>query len=242
LPQCDFPPGYPSILQPPGALKRVGDTADMKWNQCRAWVAVAVLALGACLPARAQDDEDAGQFGALVANGESVHGTITAIHGNDLTLKDEEGQVYQVETGPNPYFRKEDTPIRLGDLKPGDIVFAAGEEDPKNHALGAVFVIEIDPKTYQEARSTFGKTWTAGKVTAVHDLSITIERPDHVSQVITVDENTSFRKRRDSVTLADVTVGESISAKGALDHGKFRATVLAIDPRGQRLPTSAGPQ
>lgn len=214
----------------------------MKWNHYGAWMALAVLALGVSLPATAQDDEDAGQFGALVANGESVHGTITGIHGSELTLKDEEGRIYKVETGANTYFRKQDDPIRLSDLKAGDIIFAAGEDDPQNQALGAVFVIEIDPKTYEEAKSSFGKTWTAGKVTAIHDLSITIERPDRVSQVITVDENTSFKKRHDSVTLADVKVGESVSARGELDHGRFRATVLAIDPRGQRFPVSVNPR
>ncbi len=45
-----------------------------------------------------------------------------------------------------------------------------------------------------------------------------------------MDENTSFRKRREDVTLADVKVGEFISAQGALHEDSFLATSLRIMP------------
>jgi Domain of unknown function (DUF5666) len=194
--------------------------------------------LAAGLLLQAQQDQEQGQFGELLANGQSVHGTITAIHGGALTLKDEAGQLYQVETGVNTFFRKDRDPIQLKDLHPGDIVFAAGEQDNAAKALGAVFVVEIDPAEYEKARAAFGRTWTAGRVEAIHNLEITIERPDHVKQVIAVDENTSFREQHQSITLGDLQVGDAISARGAVEKGRFRATVLAVRPKGQRI---AGP-
>jgi Domain of unknown function (DUF5666) len=190
-----------------------------------AWVLLGLLA--ASLGAQAQQDQEQGQFGDLLA-----------IHGGELTLKDEEGQLYKVETGANTFFRKERDPIQLQDLHLGDIVFAAGEQDDASKALGAVFVVEIDPKEYEKARAAFGKTWTAGRVETIHDLEITIERPDHVKQVIAVDENTSFREQHQSITLGDIKVGDAVSARGAVQNGRFRATVLALRPKGQRI---AGP-
>jgi hypothetical protein len=68
-----------------------------------------------------------------------------------------------------------------------------------------------------------------GKVTAIHELRITIERAgDKQAQIVAVDENTSFRKHREDVTLADVKVGDMISAEGALHADTFLATNLRI--------------
>ncbi|HTD54552.1 MAG TPA: hypothetical protein VK670_04170, partial [Silvibacterium sp.] len=64
-------------------------------------------------------------------------------------------------------------------------------------------------------------------------------RPDNVTQTIVVDENTSFRKRRDSITLADIKIGDNISARGSLQNGNFLATVLAVG--GPSGPGPGGP-
>ncbi len=80
-----------------------------------------------------------------------------------------------------------------------------------------------------------------GKVTAIHELKITIERAnDKQTQTVAVDENTSFRKRREDVTLADVNVGDFISAQGALHADTFLATTLRIMP--PRTGGSGAPQ
>jgi hypothetical protein len=80
-----------------------------------------------------------------------------------------------------------------------------------------------------------------GRVTAIHELKITIERAgDKQAQIIAVDENTGFRKHREDVTLADVKVGDMISAEGALHGDSFLATNLRImNPEAGR-PHAAG--
>ena len=42
------------------------------------------------------------------------------------------------------------------------------------------------------------------------------------------DENTSFRKRRDPITLADVQVGDMVRVEGAVKDGTFVATTVAV--------------
>ena len=87
-------------------------------------------------------------------------------------------------------------------------------------------------KKFEKARADFGKTWTAGSIQSIEETKITIKRPDNVTQTIVVDENTSFRKRRDSITLADIKVGDNVTARGALQGGNFLATVLSVGGPG----------
>ena len=133
---------------------------------------------------------------------------------------------------------KERQPVQASEIHPGDMLIAAGEVDKKAKTVGAVFMFDVDAERVCAAREGFGKTWTAGKVTAIQDLKITIERAgDKQSQTIAVDENTSFRKRGQDITLADVKVGDFISAQGGLHDDVFLATTLRVmGPRAGGQP------
>jgi hypothetical protein len=121
------------------------------------------------------------------------------------------------------------------------MLMAGGLVDTKAKTVGAVFLLDIDAQEVRKARAAFGKTWVMGKVTAVHELRITIERTgDKQAQVVAVDENTSFRKRREDVTLADVKVGDVISADGAIHADTFLATNLRIMSPEAGRPHGAG--
>ena len=121
-------------------------------------------------------------------------------------------------------------PLKPTDIKVGDIVSAAGEIDAAAKSVGAVLVVQIDPeraKQMREMQANYGKTWLAGRITAIDGTRITIEGiVDHAPHVIDVDENTSFRQRRDAITLADIKPGEQLRAEGAAKDGVFRATVI----------------
>jgi hypothetical protein len=186
---------------------------------------------------RAQQDDGAGPpdggngMGQLFGRDNGVRGTVTASAANRFTIRTDEGDTYQVFYSPNTRLMKDRQPIEAVDVHLGDMLMAGGLVDAKARTVGAVLVIDIDAKVVQQARAAFGKTWVMGKVTAIHDLKITIERTgDKQSQVVAVDENTSFRKRREDATLADVKVGDMISAQGALHADTFLATALRIMP------------
>jgi hypothetical protein len=178
-------------------------------------------------PAQGQGQAMGGVFA-----GHGVRGTVTAISGNDISVKTEKGDVYKIETGPNTRFRKEREQVKISDIHVGDMVGAAGDLDDKGKTVGAVVVMVIDKEQYEKARADFGKTWTAGAIQSIDETKITIKRPDNVVQTIVVDENTSFRKRRDSITLADIKVGDNVNARGAVQNGNFVATVLNVGGPG----------
>ena len=151
-------------------------------------------------------------------------------------------------------------PIKATDIKAGDVIMASGEVDAGAKSVGAVFVMLIDPERAKEMRAmeaNYGKTWLAGRVTAINEVKVSLEGgPDRGPHSFVADENTTFRKRRDPVTLADVQVGDMVRVEGAIKDGTFVATtvnVMGPPPNGARGgggapgpldggPPPAGPQ
>ncbi|HYK36980.1 DUF5666 domain-containing protein [Alloacidobacterium sp.] len=181
--------------------------------------------------------------GRFFGMGTAVHGSVTAISGSDFIIKAEDGTTYKIATGPNTHIMKDREPIKAADIHVGDVVMTGGEVDDKAHTVGAVFLAVLDAEQVarmKQMQADFGKTWTAGKITAINDLTLTIERPDKKTQTIAVDENTSFQKHRESITLADIKVGDTVTSRGALKDGNFLATQLTvIEPRNR--PMGQGP-
>jgi Domain of unknown function (DUF5666) len=201
---------------------------------------VAMLSAQLC-PAQETDGPPDGMRQAF-GKGNGIRGTVTAAAPNSFTIRTDEGDTYQVLYSPNTRLMKDRQPIEATEVHVGDMLMAGGIVDPKARTVGAAFIVDIDAKEVRDARAAFGKTWVMGKVTAIHELRITIERAgDKQTQIVAVDENTSFRKRREDVTLADVKVGDTISAQGALHGDAFLATTLRIMGPGSNFAPGGGP-
>ena len=126
-------------------------------------------------------------------------------------------------------------PIKPTDIKVGDAITAMGEVDANAKSVGAVAVIQLDPeraKQLREIQANYGKTWIMGKVTAIDGVKITLMGAlDDKAHSFVADENTTFRKRRDPITLADIQVGDTLRVEGAIKEGLFlAATVNAMSP------------
>ena len=220
------------------------------------WLAfvVGILLSG---PGLIHAQEGMGDGRVSFAGGQMVRGTVTAVGADDLTVKTEEGDVYQVAVSANTRLMKDRQPVKMTDIKAGDGVGALGVMDAPTKTVHAVFVAVIDAEQVKKAREGLGKVYITGKVTAVDmdDAKITVMRPDHVSQVIQADEGTSFRRggRREqasvtdapaagakpsgeSITLADVKAGDLVMGRGAVKNGSFVPTELRVmdaSARGQ---------
>ena len=197
------------------------------------------------------------------AGGNLVRGTVTAAGVDKLTLKTDTGETYDVVAGSNARIMKDRQPIKIGDFKIGDSVAAAGQLDAATKTLHALLVTAIDPEQEKKMREGLGKVYIAGKITAIDETKLTIERPDKVVQVIEVDENTSFKKGGrmaigggagasggsaagggggESITLADFKVGDNVMGPGAVKDKIFVATQLnLIEQRQRRKPADAAP-
>jgi hypothetical protein len=187
--------------------------------------------------------------------GRGTVGTVTEAAADHYTIKTELGEIYTVHFSVNTRIVKqpagqprrgqgqgqgqgdggERTPpqaIKATDIKVGDVIAASGEVDANAKSVGAVFVMLIDPERAKEMRvmeANYGKTWLMGRVTAINEVKVSLEGgPDHAVHTFVADENTTFRKRRDPVTLADVQVGDMVRVEGAIKDGAFVATTVAV--------------
>jgi hypothetical protein len=66
-------------------------------------------------------------------------------------------------------------------------------------------------------------------VTAINGTTITLTGAlDNAPHTVVADENTTFRRRRDPITLADIQVGDTVRVEGAVKDGVFTATAVGI--------------
>jgi hypothetical protein len=206
-----------------------------------------------------------GQFAGM----QRVAGEVTAVAGTTLTVKTEDGSQMQVVTTDNTRVMKgRGVTVKIADLKVGDGVMAAGMLDAPKKTLHAAIVFATDAAQVKAMKEHLGKTYIVGRVTAIDmdDAKMTVERPDHVAQTIGFDETTSFKKGGrgarmgagggvggaaggegtgdeaggESITLADIKVGEYVRGTGTVKGGTFVPTELVVMERGARGAGDAG--
>lgn len=196
-----------------------------------------------------------GGWAGMNGEGRGVMGTVTEAASDHYTVKTEMGEVYTVHFSVNTRIVKaperrrgqgdaEGAPpqaLKPTDIKVGGAITAGGEMDPAAKSIGAVFIALIDPeraKQMRELEAQFGKTWLIGRVTAIDGVRVTLQGgPGNASHTFMADENTTFRKRRDPVTLGDVQAGDAVRVEGAVKDGAFLATSVTV----MGLPPGAAP-
>ncbi|MDE1154858.1 MAG: hypothetical protein PW735_03910 [Acidobacteriaceae bacterium] len=216
-----------------------------------------------------------------------AEGEVTAIDGKTLSLKAQDGTTSLVLTtadtrivrgmgmgpsGPRPggsgaeqdhHSMGNLQTLAFTDIQSGDGVLALGQLDDSTHALSARVLVVTDAATLKTLRENLGKTYITGHVTAVDldNASLTVKRPDGVSQTIGFDETTSFRRAHmhqfnsgspssasaqpepssESITLADIKPGDNVNGKGSLKNGVFVPSELVVAPPHPLPPNQQPP-
>ena len=189
-----------------------------------------------------------------------LFGKLTAVHDQSVEITRQSGDTVTVKISGSTQFRKEGEAGKLSDLKVGDIVFVRGEENP-DHTWTAE-VIGTRPGGVgglQGARGgagggpgggrptgVLGQDYVLGEVQAIDAPKLTILRPDKVTQTVELNEETSLRKGRDSITMADIQAGDHIMVRGAMANNAFQpksVTVIAPEQwkRMQEMGMSTAP-
>jgi hypothetical protein len=185
--------------------------------------------------------------------GRGLMGTVTEVAADHYTVKIETGETYTVHYSANTRILKQParprgessegggerggggggtppTPLKSTDIKVGDAIAAMGDVDATAKSVGAMMVMQIDPeraKQMREMQANYGKTWLMGKVTAIDGVKVTLMGGmDKAAHTFVADENTTFRKRREPITLADIQAGDIVRVEGAVKDGAFLATTV----------------
>jgi hypothetical protein len=191
--------------------------------------------------ARAQDDAGAPapqQQGRRGQGGERpLFGKITAVRDGAMDITGQDGQVVTVKLTAQTEFRKDREPAKVTDFKVGDTVFVRGDPNP-DHTVTARMIgarnggqgggpgggsggRQGGPGGGMANLGTLGKDYVAGEIKAIDAPRLTVLRPDNVTQVLELNEETSLRKGRDSITMADIQVGDHVMARGAMEKDVF---------------------
>jgi hypothetical protein len=222
-----------------------------------------------------------GQFAGM----QRTAGEVTAVAGATITIRTETGATMQVVTTDNTRVMKGNggggsgqpsaAAIKVSELKPGDGLTAMGNLDAPNKTLHAALVIAVDAAQIKAAKANWGKTYIAGKVTAIDmdNARMTVQRPDTGTQAtIGFDETTSFKRGRanlnlemfggeeggggfggggrrggagapqaESITLADIKVGDTVAGQGTVKAGVFVPGELTVATPGQGRRRGAAP-
>jgi uncharacterized protein DUF5666 len=170
-------------------------------------------------PSQGQPGRPAGE------RGPRLFGTIASVGVDRFEVKREDGSTQTVTVSDQTRYREDQKDIKLEDLKAGDRVMVMGQSAENNQiAAGMVRrVTEEDMQRFQQmqAHRAFGQ------ITAIEGNQLKIQNPRQGERTIVVNEQTTFTKDGQSITLKDLKVGDRIFASGDETNGQFVATRVA---------------
>ena len=151
-------------------------------------------------------------------------GKITAVHEQSMEITKADGGVVVVKLTNQTVYRKDRADAKITDFKVGDVVMVRGDQNP-DHSVTAKLV---GGRTggpgagmMWASGGTLGKDYVVGEVKAVAPPKLTVLRTDGVTQTLELNENSSLRRGRESITMADIQVGDHLMAHGAPQNDMF---------------------
>lgn len=191
------------------------------------------------------------------ARGKFVGGKITAIKDGALELTRMDGASVTVKLTDKTEYRKDRQTAKLADFKVGDMVFIRTESEGDQNLTAVVVAGRTGGGPggrgmggpgggMMMGGGELGKDFVFGEVKSVDAPKITVLRPDNVTQTLELNEETSLRKGRESVTMADIQVGDHVFVRGAVQNNSFvPKMVMVIGPeqwkRMQEMGMGPGP-
>ena len=192
-----------------------------------------------------------------------LFGKITAIHDNSMDVLDTNGATISVKFNGQTQFRKDRQPAKRTDFKVGDIILVRGQE-AADHSWTAEVVAArslngqggpggrggfgggpggAGGRVGMQQQGTLGKDYVSGEIKSVDAPKLTVLRSDNVTQTLELNEETSMRKGRDSITMADIQAGDHIFARGAVENNVFvPKNVVVIGPEQWKRMQEFGQQ
>jgi hypothetical protein len=210
-------------------------------RRTRLFVFLGLFGMLSVTVAQAQDEpsgpppqQGQGRAGGREGGPRPLFGKITAVRDGAIEITGLDGQVVTVKLTPQTEFRKDREPAKVTDFKVGDMVAVRGDQNA-DHTVTATMIgartggpgggpgsgLGGRPGGGMMMTGTLGKDYVAGEVKSIDAPKITVLRTDNVTQVLELNEETSLRRGRDSITMADIKVGDHVMARGAAQNDVF---------------------
>jgi len=228
------------------------------------WTFATLLALALFGTMRAQEKTPAQTSGP--PRGElrqRTLGTVTSVGVDRFEIKKMDGTTLTVFVNDQTRYREQQGELHLEDLKAGDHVGVRGEPNADKQFVAAG-VMRLTDEQFQRFQAGGGQGpggpggggWggpgggprAGGEIIAIDQNRITVRNPRQGQMVIVVNEQTTFRKEGQAITLKDLKVGDRIFALGKEQDGQLVATQVRAgrlgmgrDHQGPRPGEAGGP-
>jgi hypothetical protein len=163
--------------------------------------------------------------------GRGIFGKISAIQSDSIEVTGQDGRKVGVKLTGSTEFRKDQQPANIYDFKVDDMVIVRTERESSNpNGATALLVASGSPGMMARGGAggpgagmagTLGKDYVVGEVKSVDPPKLVVLRVDNVTQTLELNEETSLRKGRESITMADIQAGDHIFARGAVADDVF---------------------
>jgi hypothetical protein len=190
-----------------------------------------------------------GQKGGGPMEDRGIVGKITAINSGSIEMAKPDGTSVTVKLTDKTEFRKDRQPAKIADFKVGDLVFVRADENADHTVTAQMIGARTGNGPGGGGRfgggagfGEMGKDFVAGEVKSIDAPKLTILRADNVTQTLELTEDTSLRKGRDSITMADIHPGDHVVIRGAPQNNVFvpkNVMVLSAE-QWQRMQQMAG--
>lgn len=231
----------------------------MKSRVSRQVLPVAVLALSSLLAflgagwksARAQDASGQTQ-GADDPRRLPVFGKITTLNDRSIEITNVNGENVTIKLTDKTEYRKDRQPAKRSDFKVGDIILVRGQENADHSWTAQVIAARSmngaagpgrERGELQREVGTLGKDFVAGEIKSVDAPKLVVMRTDNVQQTMELNEDTSLRKGREAITMADIQPGDHLFARGGLENSVFvpKTVVIIGAEQWKRMQEWSGP-
>ncbi len=153
--------------------------------------------------------------------GERAFGSITSVGVDRFEIKKLDGTTLAVLVDEQTRFRQADQEIQLEDLKAGDRVMVHARPGEEKEFVARVVRRITDEEA---ARFERGGNNAFGEIVSIDKNQLKIRNPYQGEKTVMVDDQTTFMKEGQSITLKDFKVGDRIVAIGKEVNGQFVAT------------------
>jgi hypothetical protein len=182
--------------------------------------------------------------------GERVMGTVASVGVDRFELKKPDGASQIVLVNAQTHYRQEQQEFQLEDLKPGDHVLVNGNlnSDKQFVAVGIRRVTEEQLQRFQAGGGPGpgggpggpGGGWgqsggdrAGGEIISIDQNQIKMRNRVQGEMTIVINDQTTFTKQGQAITLKDLKVGDRIFATGKEVQGQFVATQVRTGMMGQ---------
>src|SRR5258707_2609112 len=205
------------------------------------WAQTQQPAAGQDAPVIRQGDRDGSQRGPQ-SRGRGALGKITAIQSDSIEIAGQDGAKTSFKLTSSTEFRKDRRPAEIGDFKVGDMVIVRTDPEAGSATGATASMVAAAPQGFTGRgggggpggaafmQGTLGKDYVVGEVKSVDPPKLTVQRIDNVAQTLELNEDTSLRRGRDSITMADIQAGDHIFARGGVANDVFIPKNLNVIP------------